>query len=75
MCVSGSLSGLYNGSRIRSIIALRLLTAGVYCGFVWEGHTSAHDHAHILTENTSKYAPWNKELKGGGDTRGGRMIC
>lgn len=58
LCVSRSLSGLYNRSRIRSIIAPWLLTAGVYCGFVWEGRTTAHGHAHILTENMSKYTPW-----------------
>lgn len=40
LCVSRSLSALYNRSRIRSIIAPWLLTAGVYCGFVWEGHTT-----------------------------------
>lgn len=51
LCVSRSLSGLYNRSRIRAIIAPWLLTAGVYCGFVWEGRTTAHGHTRILTEN------------------------
>ena len=58
LCVSRSLSGLYNRSRIRAIIAPWLLTAGVYCGFVWEGRTTARGHTHILTENMSKHTPW-----------------
>lgn len=61
LCVSRSLSGLYNRSRIRSIIAPWLLTAGVYCGFVWEGHATAHGRAHILTENMSIYTPWIRD--------------
>lgn len=63
LCVSRSLSGLYNRSRIRAIIAPWLLTAGVYCGFVWEGRTTAHSHTHILTENMSKYTPWIRDYK------------
>lgn len=57
LCVSRSLSGLYNRSRIRAIIAPWLLTAGVYCGFVWEGHTTAHGHVRTLTENMFIYTP------------------
>lgn len=45
LSVSLALSGLYNRSRIRAIIAPWRLTAGVYCGFVWEGCTTALHHS------------------------------
>lgn len=71
LCVSRSLSGLYNRSRIRAIIAPWLLTAGVYCGFVWEGRTTAQHrswpplhsdrkHAQILGSGTrNDLIQWN----------------
>lgn len=62
LCVSRSLSGLYNRSRIRTIIAPWLLTAGVYCGFVWEGRTTAHGHTYILTANMPKYLDQSLEM-------------
>lgn len=56
LCVSRSLSGMYNRDRIRAIIAPWLLTAGVHCSIVWRGRTQSYMNTHPTHSYTQPLA-------------------